>query len=150
MKFKVDVYDGANITSRVSIYSVGSDGKPGSGLYSLTGTITSTGNKTFTAPANATLEASTSYFVYFEDTDSSTPRHHYSVNRVSSGSTLDTGSQSGWTMGARHQKQNAGNWTTHSNQKLAIQLKGTVNVTPQNVEMVSNLGQSDWSPIHLG
>ena len=149
LKFKVDVYDGANITSRVSIYSVGSDGKPGSGLYSLTGTITSTGNKTFRAPANATLEASTSYFVYFEDTDSSTPRHHYSVNRVPSGSTLGTGSQSGWTMGARHQKQNAGNWTTHSNQKLAIQLKGTVNVTPQNVEMVSNLGQSDWSPSTL-
>ena len=149
LKFKVDVYDGANITSRVSIYSVGSDGKPGSGLYSLTGTITSTGNKTFTAPANATLEASTSYFVYFEDTDSSTPRHHYSVNRVSSGSTLDTGSQSGWTMGARHQKQNAGNWTTHSNQKLAIQLKGTVNVTPQNVEMVSNLGEASTDTAFL-
>ena len=149
LKFKVDVYDGANITSRVSIYSVGSDGKPGSGLYSLTGTITSTGNKTFRAPANATLEASTSYFVYFEDTDSSTPRHHYSVNRVSSGSTLDTGSQSGWTMGARHQKQNAGNWTTHSNQKLAIQLKGTVNVTPQNVEMVSNLGEASTDTAFL-
>ena len=39
LKFKVDVYEGANITSRVSIYSEGSDGKPGSGLYSLTGTI---------------------------------------------------------------------------------------------------------------
>ena len=149
LKFKVDVYDGANITSRVSIYSVGSDGKPGSGLYSLTGTITSTGNKTFRAPANATLEASTSYFVYFEDTDSSTPRHHYSVNRVPSGSTLGTGSQSGWTMGARHQKQNAGNWTTHSNQKLAIQLKGTVNVTPQNVEMVSNLGEASTDTAFL-
>ena len=149
LKFKVDVYEGANITSRVSIYSEGSDGKPGSGLYSLTGTITSTGNKTFTAPANATLEASTSYFVYFEDTDSSTPRHHYSVYRVPSGSTLDTGSQSGWTMGARHQKQNTANWTTHSASKLAIQLKGTVNVTPQNVEMVSNLGEASTDTAFL-
>ena len=149
LKFKVGVYDGANITPRVSIYSEGNDGNPGSGLYSLTGMVTSTGNKTFTAPANATLDASTSYFVYFEDTDSSTPRHNYSVNRVPSGSTLDTGSQSGWTMGDRHQKQNAGNWTTSSTQKLAIELKGTVDVTPQNVLMVSNLGQSDWSPSTL-
>ena len=59
LKFKVGDYDGTNITPRVSIYSVGSDGNPGSGLYSLTGTITSAGNKTFTAPANAALEAST-------------------------------------------------------------------------------------------
>ena len=149
LKFKVGVYDGANITPRVSIYSEGNDGNPGSGLYSLTGTVTSTGNKTFTAPANATLDASTSYFVYFEDTDSSTPRHNYSVNRVPSGSTLDTGSQSGWTMGDRHQKRNAEIWTTSSTQKLAIELKGTVDVTPQNVLMVSNLGQSDWSPSTL-
>ena len=130
MKFQVGTYDGANITPRVSIYSEGNDGNPGSSLYVLTGTITSTGDKTYTAPADATLDASTTYFVYFEDTDSSATHHNYSVRRVTSGSTLDTGSQSGWTIGNRHQKRNAESWTTSSTAKLAIELKGTVDTTP--------------------
>ena len=119
----------ANITPRVSIYSEGSDGNPGSSLYVLTGMITNAGDKTYTAPADATLDASTTYFVYFEDADSSTPRHKYTVSRAS-GSTLDTASQSGWTMGDRHQRRNAESWTTSSSQKLAIRLKGTVDTAP--------------------
>ena len=130
LKFQVANYDGANITPRVSIYSEGNDGNPGSSLYVLTGTITSTGDKTYTAPADATLDASTTYFVYFEDTDSSATHHNYSVRRVTSGSTLDTGSQSGWTIGNRHQKRNAESWTTSSTAKLAIELKGTVDTIP--------------------
>ena len=130
LKFQVGTYDGANITPRVSIYSEGNDGNPGSSLYVLTGTITSTGHKTYTAPADATLGASTTYFVYFEDTDSSATHHNYSVRRVPSGSTLDTGSQSGWTIGDRHQKRNAESWETYSTAKLAIELKGTVDTTP--------------------
>ena len=59
LKFKVNGYDGGNITPRVSIYSEGSDGNPGSSLYVLTGTITNAGDKTYTAPADATLDAST-------------------------------------------------------------------------------------------
>ena len=52
LKFQVGTYDGANITPRVSIYSEENDGNPESSLYVLTGTITSTGDKTYTAPAD--------------------------------------------------------------------------------------------------
>ena len=126
LKFQVGTYDGTNITPRVSIYDEGSGGNPGSSLYVLTGTLTSSGDKTFMAPADATLNAGTSYFVVFEDTNSSTPNHNYAVRRVPSGTTLDAASQSGWTIDDRHQKRNAESWTTSSTAKLAIELKGTV------------------------
>ena len=123
LKFKVRYKTGANITPQVSIYTEGSDGNPGSSLYELTGTLSSAGRDViFTAPADATLQANTVYFVVFEDTNSSAPNHNYGVN-TASGSVLDTRSQSGWTMGRGQQKQNAESWTFVD--RLAIELKGT-------------------------
>ena len=123
LEFKVRYKTGANITPQVSIYTEGSGGNPGSSLYELTGTLSSAGrNVTFTAPADATLQANTVYFVVFEDTNSSAPNHNYGVN-TASGSVLDTRSQSGWTMGRGQQKQNAESWTFVD--RLAIELKGT-------------------------
>ena len=90
LKFKVKYKTGANITPQVSIYTEGSDGNPGSSLYELTGTLSSAGRDViFTAPADATLQANTVYFVVFEDTNSSAPNHNYGVN-TASGSVLDT------------------------------------------------------------
>ena len=123
LKFKVRYRTGQNITPRVSIYTEGSDGKPGSSLYRLTGHINSTaGRSLFGAPAGAALRPNTAYFVVFEDTDSSAPNHYYGVH-TASGTVLDTGSQSGWTMGRGQQKQNAESWTFVD--RLAIELKGT-------------------------
>ena len=76
---------------------------PGSSLYVLTGTLASAGNNsTFTAPAGATLEAVTPYFVFFEDTNSSTPHHNYSGRTVPSGTTLDTESHLRYPGISRH------------------------------------------------
>ena len=43
LKFKVGVNDGLNITPKVSIYTEGNDGNPGSSLYVLTGNLASGG-----------------------------------------------------------------------------------------------------------
>ena len=63
---------GTQATVRVSIYTSTSGNKPGTSLYVLTNpaSIFSHTNTTFTAPANATLDPNTSYFVVFENTAS--------------------------------------------------------------------------------
>ena len=81
----VDVYiaDTPSLaTPKVSIYTAGSDGNPGTSLYMLTnpasfngeafwGTYDDTAFNTFTA-ANATLDPNTDYFVVFENTGTQT------------------------------------------------------------------------------
>ena len=59
--------------AKVSIYSVNSSGNPGSSLYVLDNpaTYTRRGINTFTAPAGATLDRETDYFVVFEATSGS-------------------------------------------------------------------------------
>ena len=68
-----------NISPQISIYSSGADGNPDSSLVVLTGTVETSGEHTLTAPANTTLDASTSYFVVFEDTDTGTPDGNFGV-----------------------------------------------------------------------
>ena len=64
----VDDFKSAS-SPRVSIYTVVS-GNPGTSLYLLTNpaTLDDDAINTFTAPANATLEKDTDYFVVFEET----------------------------------------------------------------------------------
>ena len=123
LKFQVTNRTGQNITPRVSVYTEGSDGNPGSSLYELGGHINSAhGTNTFNASAaNPSLLPNTAYFVVFEDTDSSAPHNYYHVN-TASGTGLDTESQSGWTMGRSQQQQNAASWTLGD--RLAIELRG--------------------------
>ena len=103
VKFKVLRYGGANIEARVSIYTEGADGNPGTSLYVLTGSVGSNGDKTFTALADAALEADTEYFVVFEDTNSSTPHRTYGVGRASG--TDDDEAQPGWSIDSRYSRR---------------------------------------------
>ena len=99
-------------------------------LYQLTGTVDNTGEKTFTAPANAALEGNLDYFVVFQDTN--TPNHHYSISRVD-----DDDVDSGLTMrglSRRWQRANGGTWSSTRNQAIAIELIGataSTNTAPE-------------------
>ena len=65
---KIHLVASSGNVPRVSIYTA-SSGTPGGGLYTLTNPATfDSGNMTFTAPANATLEDETPYFVVLEET----------------------------------------------------------------------------------
>ena len=125
--FDVGTYAGGNVTARVSIYTEANDGNPGSSLYVFTGTVTSTGEKTFTAPSNATLVAGTSYFVVFEDTNSTTPNHECRIYRAQDAD--DDVAQTGWSIDDRYQKRNADAWISSATQILGLEIKGTVSGT---------------------
>ena len=112
LRFYVDSLSSNNVTPQVSLYTAGSDGNPGTSLYVFTGTLTTTGYTTLVAPADATLEPDTDYFVHFEDTNHATvpDRGRYNVRRVAS-ATEDTASQSGWSIAdVQHQKENTDAW----------------------------------------
>ena len=89
VKFFADIdFSGNNVTVKVSIYSADADGNPDSELFVLTGTATTRGEHTFNAPENSLLADSTSYFVYFEDTNLGT--EEFSVCACAIGSARPT------------------------------------------------------------
>ncbi len=100
----------------VGIYTA-SGGNPGTLVYTLTNPATlGTGERTWTAPANATLAANTSYFVVFGSSTGSFRLRRTIFNAE------DSESASGWTIGNnyrwRHQQQS---WNTASSMaKIAI------------------------------
>ena len=80
----------------VSIHHVGSDSNPGDKLYSLTGNVNSAGTWNFTAPANASLNAS-EYFLVFRMQGG---RGNGSFSVTSTLSTAeDSGAADGWSIG---------------------------------------------------
>ena len=94
-------------TLQVSIYSEVS-GNPGSSLYVMTTPASiSSGEKTFTAPDNATLTGGTDYFIVLENTTSS--------GRVSV-RTTSSDDEEGWTgwevFDSIHAKRNDDAWVT--------------------------------------
>ena len=115
----VDVYiaDTPSLaTPKVSIYRAGSDGNPGTSLYTLTnpasfngeeswGTYDATAFNTFTA-ANATLEPNTDYFVVFENTGTqTTPEQNdngvyscYDLAKIPTHRGEDLGGAAGWSI----------------------------------------------------
>ena len=122
-KFFVFVHDGAGAVGKVSIYSAAASGEPGTQLHVLTGTISGTGEMTFSAPANTILEAGTSYFLHFEDTSTTPPLHNYGIQTTSDNDT-DSG-LSGWTVGARYSKNGTAAWSLKSSHYLGIELTGS-------------------------
>ena len=107
----------------MTIYSADASGTPGTELHVLSGTISGTGEMTFSAPANTILEASTSYFLHFEDTSTTPALHNYGVQTVDDGLT-DSG-LSGWTIGERYSKNGTAAWNQWTNVYLAIELTGS-------------------------
>ena len=112
------------------------------------GTVgTTTANYTYTAPANTTLAASTTYYVLLEDGGST-------VNvRLTSSDNEDSGGATGWSVA------DSSGWRTASstggftdlNEALMIRVNGTATTPPPVAGvLVSTLGQTDISGLTLG
>ncbi len=115
VSFHAGSFLGTNISPQISIYSSGADGSPDSSLVVLTGTVETAGEHTLTAPANTTLDASTSYFVVFEDTNIDTPVGNFGVWQAEDADE-NGASLPGWSINNRHFKMphspiQAGLWT---------------------------------------
>ena len=111
---------------KVSIYEADASGNPGSIRYTLTNPsrIARTGFNTFTAPANATLEKETTYFVIAEATSDV-----YRVS-VTNSTAEDLGGASGWSIYNQRQTKGSGTWTTTVGQSnMLISVIGDVIVT---------------------
>ena len=109
----------------VSIYSEAS-GEPGSEVHALSNPSTIAGNgvRTFTAPANATLGASTTYFVVISSTDSQL------LLRRTAASAEDTGGATGWSIANNRQFNSGTGWGTTVD-TIKIRVKDTtVDNTP--------------------
>ena len=131
---------------RVSIYEADSSGLPDSSIYLLMnpGSIANDSFNTFTAPANATLEKETKYFIVAEAASGS-----FSVSYTSSTSE-DSGKANGWNINnKRHDRDSdSGIWgeATFPNTNLRISVSGTI--TPSTDTVVPD----NWSlkPSGLG
>ena len=113
---------------RVSIYS-NSSGTPGTSLYTLTNPVPfGNGNRTFTAPPNATLAKETVYFVVFEETVDKWRLH-------STSSDSEGTAESGWSIGDTHAWRNSdtGDWGSNT-RSLLITIKAPAPPTPVTIE----------------
>ena len=119
----------------VSIYTADSPRQLGSLLYTLDNpsSIVASRLNTFTAPANATLEPETSYFVLFE-----APSGTYFLEAIASNEE-DPGQAVGWSIGDSLQTIDVdGGGTLIFQFSLRIEINGTVN----DVKLVGNTAQS--------
>ena len=125
IQVRVDDF-GSNSRPKVSIYTT-SSGNPGTSLYVLTNpaTLNDDAINTFRAPANATLEKDTNYFVVFEELGSGS-NLRYDLE-VTTSNAEDSGKASGWNI-ANSSRQRATTTTTWSDLagKLKIAVRGTL------------------------
>ena len=125
IQVQADNFESAS-SPRVSIYTVTSD-NPGTLLYVLTNPATLNDNaiNTFRAPANATLEKDTDYFVVFEAPGSGSNTRYDLKGTVSANE--DSGTASGWSIAdtSRERATNSGNWSSVF-ARLKIAVRGTL------------------------
>ena len=125
IKVQADNFESAS-SPRVSIYTVTSD-NPGTLLYVLTNpaTLNDDAINTFRAPANATLEEDTNYFVVFEALGSGSNLRYDLKGTVSANE--DSGTASGWSIAdtSRERATNSGNWSSVF-ARLKIAVRGTL------------------------
>ena len=125
IKVQADNFESAS-SPRVSIYTVTSD-NPGTLLYVLTNpaTLNDDAINTFRAPANATLEKDTNYFVVFEALGSGSNLRYDLKGTVSANE--DSGTASGWSIAdtSRERATNSGNWSSVF-ARLKIAVRGTI------------------------
>ena len=117
-------------TLQVSIYSVSSGGDPDSSLYVLTNpaSITNDADNTFTAPANSTLDASTSYAVYLETTSTDKTIEV----TVTNSDAEDSGAATGWSINNGRQYSSDGSSWSDGHQALLIGIRGTETPSTNN------------------
>ena len=133
VKFRVHYYEGSNAVPRVFIYTATSTGPGSTSIGTLSGSVSGTGDVTFTASGNGvSLDANTTYFIYFEDSNTSaTPRHHYSLRNAADAN--DDVAQPGWSIDFAYKRIDEGNWEKLTGRNpLAVEIKGDVkNHLPQ-------------------
>ena len=135
--------DAEGDTFSASIWTVDANSKPSTLLYSLVapGTFTA-GTLTFTAPANATLDADTTYTVLIETGGNS-------INyRLTTSSSEDSGGAVGWSIRDHYHFIRTGiPWTeTSSSRMLLIAIEGTtVGTTLSTDATLSALALQDAS-----
>ena len=119
---------------KVSIYTT-SGSNPGSSRYVLTNpAITLDALNTFVAPANATLDANTTYAVFLESTSAN---HHIPMRHTTSDNE-DSGAASGWSISnSSLSSENSGAWTAETASAF-IAIKGS----PLPTTYVANTGQT--------
>ena len=125
IQVRVDDF-GSNSRPKVSIYTT-SSGNPGSSLYVLTNpaTLNDDAINSFRAPANATLEKDTNYFVVFEELGSGSNVGYRLELTLSNAQ--DSGEASGWsiTNSSRQRATTATSWSGLAGQ-LKIAVRGTL------------------------
>ena len=125
IQVRVDDF-GSNSRPKVSIYTT-SSGNPGTSLYVLTNpaTLNDDAINTFGAPANATLEKDTNYFVVFEELGSGS-NLRYDLE-VTTSIAEDSGKASGWNIAnsSRQRSTTATSWDNLAG-KLKIAVRGTL------------------------
>ena len=135
---QVHVRNFSGTTSHISVSIYSEDGgEPVSVVQALSnpGTI-GTGTQTFTAPENATLDASTTYFVVVSTSSSA-----IGISRTSS-SSEDMGGATGWTIANNRLFGSGTSWTIASPASvLKIRLNGRIYTPPPPPEVVAGLSK---------
>ena len=135
---QVHVRNFSGTTSHISVSIYSEDGgEPVSVVQALSnpGTI-GTGTQTFTAPENATLDASTTYFVVVSTSSSA-----IGISRTSS-SSEDMGGATGWTIANNRLFGSGTSWTSASPASvLKIRLNGRIYTPPPPPEVVAGLSK---------
>ena len=126
-------------TPVVKIYG-DSGGNPGTTLLATMtnpGTITEEAVNVFTAPANTTLSASTTYWLVTSNS-AATNGQGFRVGLISN-TNLDSGTAAGWSIGNARWKGNIANtpWST-SISRIRFEIRGTSGTTTNNPPTVAN------------
>lgn len=117
---------------KVRIFTTDSDGKPDSELYTLTnpGSLSSNSGNTFTAPANSTLDADTTYAVVVTDEDGTGSPSGIDMRR-----TTETGqdtTQQGWSIANKSftRGTSTASWAETTAEMLQIRIRGVIKNNP--------------------
>ena len=106
---------------QVRLFNATPFGAPGDSLSTFDNPTISNGTKTFTAPANTTLQKDTQYFLVF---DSTAADANYGVGATESDSL--TSAVAGWELNAsRHFTFSGGSWQEHY-ATLRVEINGTI------------------------
>ena len=121
---KVGIAD-PNSSTRVSVYSATTDGKPNASLTTLTNptSLVEDAINTFSVSGTQTLTANTTYFVVLEHT-AATDNYTLSVTQSDA---EDSGKASGWSIGNGlfNRNQDTANWTAITTDALRIEIVGS-------------------------
>ena len=127
-------------TPVVQIYG-DSGGNPGSTLLATMtnpGTFAANAVNIFTAPANTTLSASTTYWVV--TSNSATTNGAGFIVGVVGNTTLDSGTAAGWSIGAARFKNDItdASWSSGNSFRILFAIRGTGGTTTNNPPTVAN------------